>query len=81
MSRFARLGLHAYPTEANFYAVEVPVSATRAYTDLLHRGIIVRSGDALAMPGRLRITIGSPEQNGALIEALEDLLPVWREAA
>lgn len=80
-NRFERLGLHVYPTQANFYAVEVPASATRAYTDLLHRGIIVRSGDALAMPGRLRITIGSPEENGALIEAFEDFLPVWRTAA
>jgi histidinol-phosphate aminotransferase len=79
--QFERLGLHVYPTEANFYAVEVPVSATRAYTDLLHRGIITRSGDALAMPGRLRITIGAAEENGALIEAFEDFLPVWRAAA
>lgn len=80
-NEFERLGLHVYPTEANFYALEVPGTATRAYTDLLHRGIIVRSGDALAMPGRLRITIGSPEENGALIDALEELLPAWRTAA
>jgi histidinol-phosphate aminotransferase len=79
--QFERLGLHVYPTEANFYAVHVPVSATRAYTDLLHRGIIVRSGDALSMPRRLRITIGAPEENGALVEAFEELLPVWRAAA
>ncbi|HEY9181418.1 MAG TPA: histidinol-phosphate transaminase [Candidatus Baltobacteraceae bacterium] len=76
-----RLGLHVYQTQANFYAVKVPGSATRAYTDLLHRGIIVRSGDALAMPGRLRITIGAPHENAALIDALEELVPVWRAAA
>lgn len=81
MNQFERLGLHAYPTEANFYAVEVPVSATRAYNDLLQRGIIVRSGDALAMPGRLRITIGAPMENGALIDAFDDMLPLWRTAA
>lgn len=81
MKQFAQLGLHVYPTEANFYAVEVPGTATRAYTDLLHRGIIVRSGDALGMPGRLRITIGSPEENGALVDAFEELLPAWRAAA
>lgn len=79
--QFARLGLHVYPTQANFYAVQVPCSATRAYTDLLHRGIIVRSGDALAMPGRLRITIGSPHENAALIDAFEELLAAWRTAA
>ena len=78
---FTQLGLHVYPTEANFYAVEVPVSASRAYDDLLRRGIIVRSGDALAMPGRLRITIGSPEENAMLIDAFEQLLPQWSAAA
>ena len=75
------LGLHAYPTEANFYAVQVPGSATRAYDDLLKRGIIVRSGDALGMPGRLRVTIGAPHENGALFDAIEELLPVWKTAA
>lgn len=79
--QFERLGLHVYPTQANFYAVQVPCGATQAYTDLLHRGIIVRSGDALAMPGRLRITIGSTQENGALIDAFEELLPAWRTAA
>jgi histidinol-phosphate aminotransferase len=79
--QFEQLGLHVYPTEANFYAVQVPCTATRAYTDLLHRGIIVRSGDVLGMPGRLRITIGAPEENGALVEAFQEFLPVWRAAA
>jgi histidinol-phosphate aminotransferase len=77
LREFARMGLHVYPSEANFYAVQVPVSATRAYEDLLRRGIIVRSGDALGMPGRLRITVGSPDENGALIDAFDELLPPW----
>jgi len=75
--QFKRLGLRAYPTQANFFAVEVPTAATRAYDGLLRRGIIVRSGDALHMPGWLRITIGSAEENHALIDAMEDLLPAW----
>jgi len=78
---FARMGLHAYPTQANFYAVQVPVSATQAYDDLLRRGIIVRSGDALNMPGRLRITIGCAEENAALVDAFDALLPQWKAAA
>jgi histidinol-phosphate aminotransferase len=81
LREFQRLGLAVYPTEANFYAVHVPVSATRAYNDLLQRGIIVRSGDALAMPGALRITIGSSEENGALIDAFDELVPQWKTAA
>ncbi|HEY0613783.1 MAG TPA: histidinol-phosphate transaminase [Candidatus Elarobacter sp.] len=71
---FEKLGLHAYPTAANFVAVAVPGTATEAYEALLRRGIVTRSGDALGMPGRLRITIGTPEQNALLIEALESLV-------
>lgn len=76
--RIAELGLHAFPTQANFYAVTVPVAASHAYNDLLQRGIIVRSGDALHMPGRLRVTVGSAAENRALFDALEELLAQWR---
>ncbi|HTW86246.1 MAG TPA: histidinol-phosphate transaminase [Candidatus Sulfotelmatobacter sp.] len=69
-----RLGLHAYPTAANFIAVEVPGSAGDAYQALLRQGIVTRSGDALRMPGRLRITIGTPEQNARVIDALATLV-------
>jgi histidinol-phosphate aminotransferase len=72
---FERLGLHAYPTAANFYAVAVPGTASDAYEALMRRGIVTRSGDALAMPGRLRITIGTPEENAAVVEALAALVP------
>jgi histidinol-phosphate aminotransferase len=75
---FARLGLHAYPTEANFVAVQVPTDAARAYNELLERGVIVRSGAGLGMPDRLRVTIGTPEENAAFLEALEERLGVWR---
>jgi histidinol-phosphate aminotransferase len=72
---FAELGLHAYPTAANFVAVTVPGTASEAYEALLARGIVTRSGDALGMPKRLRITIGTAEENRLVIEALGDLLP------
>jgi histidinol-phosphate/aromatic aminotransferase/cobyric acid decarboxylase-like protein len=42
--------------------------------------VIVRSGDGLGMPGRLRVTIGTPEENAAFLTELEALLPVWRAA-
>ena len=75
---FARLGMSMIPTQANFYALEVPCAAARAYDDLLARGIIVRSGDALHMPGYLRITIGTEDENRLLIGAIDELLPQWR---
>jgi histidinol-phosphate aminotransferase len=70
----AKLGLHAYPSAANFLAVAVPGAANDAYEALLQRGVVTRSGDALGMPGRLRITIGTPEQNALAIDALGSLV-------
>ncbi len=78
---FARLGLFAYPSSANFIAVRVPVEADQAYKDLLREGIAVRSGDALGLPGFLRITVGTSAENDALVAALEKLLAAWRQTA
>lgn len=75
---YAALGLTMVPTQANFYALAVPCGAARAYDDLLQSGIIVRSGDALHLPGYLRITIGTEAENRALTDAIERLLPQWR---
>ena len=70
-----RLGLSAYPTAANFLAVTVPGSATDAYESLLAHGVVTRNGDTLGMQGRLRITIGTAEQNAQLLAALASLAP------
>jgi histidinol-phosphate aminotransferase len=71
---FARLGLHMYPTAANFVAVTVPSPAADPYEEMLRRGVVTRSGAALGMPGRLRITIGTPDDNAVLVAALESLV-------
>ena len=76
-SELARLGVFAYPSAANFHAVRVPVEANRAYTELMERGIIVRSGDGLGLPNFLRVTVGLPEENDAFCSALEELLAGW----
>jgi histidinol-phosphate aminotransferase len=44
------------------------------YEEMLRRGVVTRSGTALGMPGRLRITIGAPAECAALLAALESLV-------
>ncbi len=73
-SGFSELGLEMYPTAANFVAVKVPTTATLAYEGLLKRGVIVRSGDGLRMPGRLRVTIGTAHENEIFLAALKATL-------
>ncbi len=75
-----RRGLHVYPSATNFVAVAMPVSGDAAYEALLERGVIVRSGDGLGMPNRLRVTIGTREDNAAFLAALDELLAAWRAA-
>lgn len=60
-----------YPSDANFLLVKV-ADARKLYTFLTGKGIVVR--DRSAMPGCegcLRITIGTPEENNTLVQALE----------
>ena len=68
----------AYPSAANFVAVEVPVAADTAYQALLEAASDRALGDGLGMPGRLRVSIGTPDENRAFIDALESLLAGWR---
>ena len=60
-----------YPTDANFILAEV-TDANAIYNYLVQAGIIVRNRTNVTMcAGCLRITIGTPEENRALITALE----------
>ena len=62
---------HVYPTDANFVLVKVD-DANRMYNSLVEKGIIVRNRNSITLCGGcLRITIGTPEENKQLIEALK----------
>lgn len=61
---------YVYPSDANFILVKT--TAPRAiYTYLVEKGIIVRDRSKVALcEGCLRITVGTPEENTALLQAL-----------
>jgi histidinol-phosphate aminotransferase len=69
------LGLSPLPSTANFLLVELGAERARpAYEGLLARGVIVRPARAFGAPGALRITVGWPEENARLLEALAEVL-------
>ncbi len=71
----ADLGLPPLPSTANFLLVELGAERARpAYEGLLARGVIVRPARAFGAPGALRITVGWPEENARLLEALAEVL-------
>ena len=71
---FDRLGLEHAESHTNFVLVKIGPAALDVVEGLLRRGIIVRPMVAYELPEYLRISIGTPEQNGRLIDALEELL-------
>ena len=62
---------HVYPTDANFFLVEVS-DAKKIYDYLVDKGIIVRNRTNVALCHNcLRITVGTRPENDTLLEALE----------
>ena len=71
---FDRLGLRYTESHTNFVLVEVGPQAGAVSQRLLDAGIRVRPCDGYELPGHLRVTVGNPEQNDRLVEALEEAL-------
>lgn len=60
-----------YPSDANFILIEVK-DALNTYNALVNQGIIIRDRSKVTLcEGCLRITIGTPEENKTLLEALK----------
>ena len=72
MEEFVKLPccVRVFPTDANFFLAKV-YEATRLYNYLVGEGIIVRNRTHVALCNDcLRITIGTKEENDALLDAL-----------
>ena len=68
-----RLGVPFTGSQANFVLIGMGATGDDAavlHGDLLRQGIIVRNGAALGVPGRLRVTLGTRDENDAFIDAL-----------
>lgn len=64
--------LTVFPTDANFFLVRVASDAEELAKLLLARGVSVRAfkGAQGRLAGHLRITVGTPQENDLLIDAL-----------
>ena len=63
----------AAPAVANFVYAEVGEDARPFFEALLRLGVIVRPLHAFGAPGAVRITVGTPEENAILDEALRQV--------
>lgn len=71
----AKLGMPSLPSKSNFlFAKATRPTAADLYESLKARGILVRYFSIPGIDDRLRITVGAPEHNDALIAALKELV-------
>ncbi len=77
---FDRLGLDYRPSAANF-VLGILDSASQVqalYSQMLHRGVIVRPLERFGLPHCIRITVGTRQENQRCVEVLEEVLPKVR---
>ncbi|WP_338665259.1 histidinol-phosphate transaminase [Pararoseomonas sp. SCSIO 73927] len=69
-----KLGLKVHPSHANFLLVDFgsPEAGKAADAHLRSRGLIVRGVTVYGLPSCLRITIGTAEECGMVLDALAD---------
>lgn len=72
------LDLHVYPSAGNFVCVHFPEAPGRTASEvnheLMNRGIIPREIANYGLPDCLRISIGTEEENRAMMAAMEEIL-------
>lgn len=69
-----RMGLPCVPSEANFVFADIKRDCRPVFTELLKRGVIVRTGDIFGYPTFIRVTIGTEDDNRRFIKTLEEVL-------
>ena len=74
MAAFVRLGLPSVPTNTNFILVDTLRPCREVFSRLLRQGVIVRTGDIFGYPTKIRVTIGTSEENARFIAALEQAI-------
>jgi len=67
-------GLTYYPSQTNFVLIDFKRDADELFLELLKKGYIVRSGNALGFPTFLRISVGTKEQNEGFLKTLAGML-------
>jgi len=69
-----RMHIRCFPTQANFFLVDINQDATEIYSRMLRHGVIVRAMAAYGYPNYLRVSVGSPADNQRFIEVLGGVL-------
>ena len=68
-------GLKVYPSESNFFLIEVPAAPRLIFESVYRQGILIRDVSSYPTLSKcLRITVGTPDENNRLLSALHAAL-------
>jgi histidinol-phosphate aminotransferase len=74
MHELEKFGCKSYPSQTNFFLIDVCGDATILYESMLRKGVIVRSMKAYGFPKFIRINVGTPAENDRFLAALKACL-------
>ncbi len=71
VDELAAAGYDVVPSDANFVLLGRFADAPHAWRSFLERGVLIRD---VGIPQRLRVTVGTPEENDAFLQVATDVL-------
>lgn len=74
MEKLASMGCTCYPSQTNFFLIDLAREADPLYEAMLYKGVIVRSMRAYGFPTFIRITVGTREENERFLNALSEVM-------
>jgi len=69
-----RMNIKYFPTQANFFLIDVGKNADEVFEKMLRQGVIVRSMTSYGYPNFIRINVGLHEENVRFLNALEKII-------
>lgn len=73
-AELGKMGLRYFPTQSNFFMIDVKRNAAEVFEKMLRQGVIVRSMVSYGFPEYIRINAGLPSENTRFIRALKAVL-------
>ena len=68
------LDVVCYPTQTNFFMIDLKRDAKAVYEALLYKGVIIRPLGSYGFDNHIRVTVGRPQENERFVKALKDVM-------
>ena len=72
--RLKEMGVTAFPTQANFFLIDVQQDAERVFQEMLKEGVIIRSMVSYGYPQYIRVNVGTREENIRFLAAFKKVM-------